>query len=40
MLGKGIFLLSKSVCNRQSILTKLSIIINQLDTLQSDLTKQ
>ncbi len=39
MLGKEIFLFSKSVCNRQSNLTKLGITINWFDILQSNLTK-
>jgi hypothetical protein len=38
MLGKGNFLLGKSVCNRQSNLTRLGITINRLNKLQSDLT--
>jgi hypothetical protein len=40
MLGKGNFLLSKLVCNRQSNQPRLGIIVNQFDKLQSDLTKQ
>jgi hypothetical protein len=39
VLGKGNFLLSKSICNKQSNLIRLGIIINRFDKLQSDLTK-
>jgi hypothetical protein len=31
LLGKGNFLLSKLLCNRQNNLTRLGIIVNQLD---------
>jgi hypothetical protein len=40
MSGKGNFLLNKLICNRQSDLIKLGITVNQLNKLQSDLTKQ
>jgi hypothetical protein len=39
LLGKGNFLLNKSVSNRQSDLTRLDIIVNRFDKLQSNLTK-
>jgi hypothetical protein len=40
MLGKGNFLLRKLICNKQSDLTRLGIIVNRLNQLQGDLTKQ
>ncbi len=33
MLGKGDFLFNESVCYKQSDLTRLNIIVNQLDKL-------